>query len=85
MRSLLWIAIPLALVVSAPASAQGTSEERSACKNDAFRFCDDDIPDAIAVEKCLRAHMSALSAGCRQEFGGAAHPKGKKRRRAREG
>jgi hypothetical protein len=71
MRGLLWIAIPLALFVSAPASAQGTAEERSACKEDAYRLCDDDIPDAIAVERCLRAHMSALSAGCRKEFGGA--------------
>jgi hypothetical protein len=82
MRKLVWIAIPLALLASAPAFAVGTSEQRAACSDDAFKFCDDDIPDAIAVEKCLRAHMSALSAKCRQELGGGASGKGKKARRA---
>ena len=62
MRKLVWIAIPLALLASAPAFAQGTPEQRAACNDDAFRFCNDDVPDAIAVERCLRAHMSALSA-----------------------
>ena len=82
MRKLVWIAIPLALLASAPAFAQGTPEQRAACNDDAFKFCDDDVPDAIAVEKCLRAHMSALSAKCRQEFGGGASGKRKKARRA---
>jgi hypothetical protein len=82
MRRLVWIAIPLALLASAPAFAQGTPEQRAACNDDAFKFCDDDVPDAIAVEKCLRAHMSSLSAKCRQEFGGGPSGKGKKARRA---
>jgi hypothetical protein len=34
------------------------------------------------VERCLRAHMSAISAKCRREFGGGAYGKGKKGRRA---
>jgi hypothetical protein len=82
MRNLIWIAVPLALLASAPAFAQGTPEQRAACNDDAFKFCDDDIPDAIAVERCLRAHMGALSAKCRQEFGGGASGKRKKARRA---
>ena len=39
MRKLVWIAIPFALLASAPASAQGTPEQREACNDDAFRFC----------------------------------------------
>ena len=40
MRGLLWIAVPLALFARAPAFAQGTEEQRSACKADAYRLCD---------------------------------------------
>jgi hypothetical protein len=69
MRNLVWIAIPLALLASPPAFAAGTAEQRAACSDDAFKFCNDDIPDATAVEQCLRAHMRALSAKCRKEFG----------------
>jgi hypothetical protein len=76
MRKLVWIAIPLALMAYAPALAQGTPEQRAACNDDAFKFCDNDVPDATAVEKCLRAHMSALSSKCRREFTG----KGRKSR-----
>jgi hypothetical protein len=80
MRKLVWIAIPFALLASASASAQGTPEQREACNDDAFRFCNDDVPDAIAVEKCLRAHMRALSPKCRREFGAS----GKSRRAPQE-
>jgi hypothetical protein len=75
MRRVFWIVLSLAMSASATGSAQGTEEQRAACKSDAFRLCDDYVPDAAAVEQCLRANMRRLSPACRREFGG-----GKRRR-----
>lgn len=77
MRHSLWIALPLVLSMSATAAAQGTPEQQAACKGDAFRLCDDYIPDVAAVEQCLRAHMSQLSRACRNEFGGGTRRRAK--------
>jgi hypothetical protein len=51
-----------------PAWAQGTPQQRAACTDDAYRFCDAQIPDAIAVEQCLRANVRGLSRACRAQF-----------------
>jgi hypothetical protein len=59
----------LAAFLSTPAMAQGTAEQRSHCTDDAYKFCNAQIPDASAVEACLRGNMKKLSRGCRQEFG----------------
>ncbi len=64
-------------LMSAPALAQGTSEERSACIGDAFRFCGSDIPNVSKIEGCLIKKMSQLSKGCQEEFHKA--PEGKTR------
>ena len=61
MRGLFWSSLLAALVGLSPAFAQGTVEERAHCKHDAHRFCDALIPDAIAVENCLREHIRQLS------------------------
>lgn len=55
-------------LLSAPALAQGTAEERSACMGDAFRFCSSDIPNVSAIESCLINNKSKLSKGCQEEF-----------------
>jgi len=68
MRGSIRLAILFVLFFSAPALAIGTAEQRANCNDDAFRFCNEQIPDAYAVEKCLRAHLSALSPACRAEF-----------------
>lgn len=83
MRKSLGLSLLFAFFAIAPASAQGTAQQREACSNDAFRFCDQYVPDAIAIEHCLRAHMGSLSRACRAEFGvggsaDAKHKKGKK-------
>lgn len=62
-------------LLSAPALAQGTSEERSACMGDAFKFCTSDIPNVSEIESCLIKNMSKLSKGCQEEFHKA--PEGK--------
>ncbi len=69
MRNILRLSILLVAFTAAPAMAQGTPQQREACSNDAFRFCDAYVPDAPAVEKCLRANMANLSRACRHEFG----------------
>lgn len=55
-------------LLSAPALAQGTAEERSACMGDAFKFCSSDIPNVSAIESCLIKNRSQLSKGCQEEF-----------------
>ena len=80
MRKYLWLSILLGVVVSAPAWAQGTSQQRSACTDDAYRFCEAQIPVAEDVAACLRAHYAGLSPACRQEF---ARPVGKAKRHGR--
>lgn len=81
MRIFLRLSALLAFFLAAPALAQGTPEQRAACEGDANRFCDAYIPDAIAVERCLRANMGSLSAACRREFGVDTPSGGGKRRK----
>jgi hypothetical protein len=67
----LCIALFAALLCATIASAQenrGTSEQRSACTLDAFRVCSNYIPDATAVENCLRQNTGSLSSACRSAF-----------------
>lgn len=56
------------LLAAAPAAAQGTAQERSACIGDAFRFCASDIPDVSRIEACLQSKVNELSPACRAEF-----------------
>jgi hypothetical protein len=60
-----------------PAAAQGINPEQ-ACKDDAFRFCNEYIPDRDRVGACLRAHARSLSRDCRTLVTGG----GGERRRA---
>jgi len=68
MRKFAFFTIVAAAFCAVPAAAQ-TSGQQSACKADAYKFCDQFIPDQIAIEHCLRGHMGALSAACKHEFG----------------
>jgi hypothetical protein len=56
------------IVVAAPALAQGTAQERSACMGDAFKFCSADIPNVSAIEACLAKNVRDLTPACRVEF-----------------
>lgn len=79
MRNFIRLSALLALFVAAPAMAEGTSAQREACEGDARSICDAYIPDAVAIEKCLRASASRLSPGCRAELG-IASPGGRRKR-----
>lgn len=79
MRIMLRLSAILALFALTPAFAQGTPEQREACEGDANRVCEAYIPDAVAIERCLRANAGSISAACKAELGlGSA---GKKRKR----
>ncbi|QGM94639.1 hypothetical protein F7D13_11740 [Methylocystis rosea] len=80
MRIILRLSAILALFALAPAYAQGTPEQREACEGDANRVCEAYIPDAVAIERCLRANAGSISAACRAELG-LASAGGKKRKR----
>ena len=56
------------ILFSSAAMAQGAPGDKDACEPDAYRLCDDAVPDAVAVEKCLRAHMKSLSSACKKRF-----------------
>ncbi|MBY6240787.1 hypothetical protein [Methylosinus sp. Sm6] len=79
MRLLFGFSLLVAIMAAAPASAQGTAKQRSACTNDAYRFCERLVPDADAVSQCLRANFGSLSRACKAQIQGAA--KGKRRGR----
>lgn len=68
MRRFLMISAMLAVFGAAPATAQGTAQERSDCMGDAFKFCSGDIPFVEEIESCLQANMARLSSACRKEF-----------------
>lgn len=56
------------LLSAAPAQAQGTAQERSACMGDAFKFCSSDIPFVSEIESCLQSNVARLSKACKREF-----------------
>lgn len=85
MRISIRLSALMALILAAPAMAQGTASQRAACEDDAKRFCQAQIPDVVAIEGCLRANAASISGDCRTEMGiapaPAAAPAGKKRKR----
>jgi hypothetical protein len=62
------MAVAALAALSAPALAQGTEEQRSACMSDAFKFCAGDIPNVQAIEACLVRNDRQLSPACAAEF-----------------
>ena len=50
--------------------ALAVSNPQSACMDDAFRLCGDEIPFVSEIEDCLETNMPYLSAKCRKEFSG---------------
>jgi hypothetical protein len=83
MRNFLLLSILFGFFAAAPAWAQGTGQQRTACTDDAYRFCEAQIPVAEDVAACLRAHMSALSPACRRELTRPGGRKAKRRGRRR--
>ncbi len=61
--------LSLVALFAPSAFAQGTPEQRRACKDDAYRFCPYDVPDPQKVEACLRKYIRSISPACRAQFG----------------
>ncbi len=68
--------LTLGLTGVLPAAAQQPINPEQACKDDAFRFCNDLIPDREKVGACLRRNARRLSPDCRTVVTGGAqrHP-----------
>jgi hypothetical protein len=54
--------------LAVPADAQPTQAQRDACQQDAFRLCNDAIPDEQRVRQCLVRNMKRLNPTCRSAF-----------------
>jgi Cysteine rich repeat len=75
MHKAIVVAFGLALLLSSDStSAQPTPAQRQACEQDAYKFCQEAIPDEAKVRRCLSRNMRRLSPTCRSAF------KGKKKR-----
>jgi hypothetical protein len=64
----------LSLAYTAPAAAQARQiDPQQACQGDAFRLCNNFIPDRDKVGACLRKNARALSPDCRTVVVGSPH------------
>ena len=68
MNKLPLIALALAFFAAAPAEAQPTPAQRQACEQDAYRLCQDAIPDEQRVRQCLVRNMRRMNPACRSAF-----------------
>ncbi|WP_024878552.1 hypothetical protein [Methylosinus sp. LW3] len=80
MRLLLACTFLLICAASADAAQRGSARQRSACTDDAYKFCERYVPDAAAVESCLKANIGGLSRACKAQMQGAAAAKKRGRR-----
>jgi type II secretory pathway component PulL len=62
-------------LMSLPAAAQGTQQQREACQDDAMRLCNQYVPDVNRITACMSQKRRYLSARCRAAFGGGAKKK----------
>jgi hypothetical protein len=62
-------------LMSVPAAAQGTPEQRAACQGDAQRLCGQYVPDVDRITACMSQKRRYLSPGCRAVFSGGSKKK----------
>jgi type II secretory pathway component PulL len=76
-RRLITIAVALfgCALLSLPAAAQGTPEQRAACQGDAQRLCGQYIPDVDRITACMSQKRRYLTPRCRAVFSGGAKKK----------
>jgi type II secretory pathway component PulL len=75
-RSMMIVAALFGLtLMSLPAAAQGTPEQRAACQDDAMRLCNQYVPDVNRITACMSQKRRYLSARCRAVFSGGAKKK----------
>jgi Cysteine rich repeat len=69
MHKVIAFAFLLSLAGFAGTASAATAEEQQACQDDAFKFCNDAIPDEEKVKACLIHNMRHLTPACRSMFG----------------
>jgi type II secretory pathway component PulL len=75
-RSMMIVAALFGLtLMSLPAAAQGSPEQRAACQDDAMRLCNQYVPDVNRITACMSQKRRYLSPRCRAVFGGGAKKK----------
>lgn len=52
----------------ATAHAEGTPEQRRACRADAMKFCREFVPNVKRITACMEANKAKLSPLCRTQF-----------------
>ena len=69
MKSALALVV-LSLSMTGPALCQSglRSQQQTACEDDAYRLCPDEIPDEARVTSCMERQKAKLSPGCRAMF-----------------
>jgi hypothetical protein len=60
-------ALAIALLSTA-CRAEGTLEQRRACRADAFKFCSSEIPNIQRTTACMNRNIEKLSPACRAQF-----------------
>jgi hypothetical protein len=55
-------------IAGTPAAAQGTAEQRTACRPDVFRLCAGEIPNVNRIVACMQRKRSQLSPACAAVF-----------------
>jgi hypothetical protein len=62
--------VVLSLSMTTPAICQSDlrSQQQTACEDDAYRLCPDEIPDEARVASCMARQKAKLSPGCRAMF-----------------
>ncbi len=82
---ILCLAVPaglalMAVLAPSPVAAQGTSQQRAVCEDEARWLCSNYIPDEGAIKTCMLRNLQALSPRCRAMFGGGSkrRPRGRK-------
>jgi hypothetical protein len=65
MQKVIAFAFLLSLAGFAGSASAATPEEQAACQDDAFKFCNDAVPDEEKVKACLIQNRSKLTPACR--------------------
>jgi hypothetical protein len=76
----LWLGLAFTASAQAP---QSTINPEQACKDDAFKFCNNFIPDRDKVGACLRKNARGLSRDCRTVITGGGGTRKTTRKRYR--
>ena len=70
MQKVIAFAFLLSLAVFTGNASAATAEEQAACQDDAFKFCNDAVPDEEKVKACLIENRRKLTPACRAILSG---------------